>query len=45
MYAAALRDRVDTVHRELEPLPSPGTASVATNLTAYLAQGFRPCMP
>ncbi|MGF6883241.1 AcrR family transcriptional regulator [Nocardia sp. GAS34] len=40
LLAAALRAHVDAVHRELEPLPGPGTASVAANLTAYLAQGL-----
>jgi AcrR family transcriptional regulator len=40
LLAAALRAHVDAVHRELEPLPGPGTASVAANLTSYLAQGL-----
>ncbi|RJO68346.1 TetR/AcrR family transcriptional regulator [Nocardia panacis] len=40
LLAAALRAHVDTVHRGLSPLPWPGTASVAENLIAYLAQGL-----
>ncbi|MGW4773436.1 TetR/AcrR family transcriptional regulator [Nocardia sp. NPDC004278] len=40
LLAAALRAHVDTVHRGLAPLPRPGTAPVAENLIAYLAQGL-----